>query len=271
MPRRMQKQGNALRRVLISNIFIVALLANWQGCARQESDVRQGGEIIVAAASSLTDAFNEMGRRFTEKTGIRVTFSYGATGDLAHQIENGAPFDLFASADAEHTDALIEKKYLQSETRSLFATGRLVLWRAKGGNGFALPEDVADSRFKRIAIAKPDAAPYGRAAVETLKSLGIWRQVEPKIVYAQTVAQAKQFAATGNADAAFIPLSLVSAGEGEFVMVDERAHAPITHTITVVKVTKQEGAARLFIEFLMSVEGQTILEAYGYQGRALSQ
>lgn len=244
--------------VLIATVFL-------QGCVQHNRESQPESEIVVAAAASLTDAFNELGGRFTAKTGIRVTFSYGATGDLARQIESGAPFDVFASADEAHINKLIEKNLLQSESRAVFARGRLVLWWARDKNGFALPEEVAGASVKRIAIAKPDVAPYGRAAVESLKTLNVWEQVEPKVVYAQTVAQAKQFAATGNADAAFIPRALVKAGDGGFVEVDEDLHAPITHTIAVIVETKRARAARLFVEFVMSEEGQTLLEKYGYR------
>lgn len=256
-----------MRRLLTLMLLAAAVFAPSPGCGGRDEGGERGEEIIVAAAASLTNAFDDLGRRFAEKNGIRVTFSYGATGDLARQVESGAPFDAFASADAAHTDGLVAKGHLLGETRAVFARGRLVLWWTEGKGPFALPEEVADRRVGLVAIAKPDVAPYGRAAVEALRSLGVWDEVEPKVVYAQNVAQAKQFAATGNADAAFLPRGLIKEGEGAFVEVEPSAHAPIEHTAAVVKGAKGADAARRFIEFLLSEEGQAVLEKYGYDRR----
>lgn len=221
--------------------------------------------IVVAAASSLTHAFDEIGARYTEKTGVAVTFSYGATGDLARQIENGAPFDAFASADAEHLEGLVAKGRVAKDSRAIFAHGRLALWIPSGkGARIEKLSDVAGTEIARIAIAKPDIAPYGRASIEAFESLGLWKEIEPKAVYAGNVAQAKQFAATGNADAAMLPLSLVKNGEGKVVEVDEKLHRPVMHLIGVVNGSKKFDEARRFVEFVESEEGRAILERYGY-------
>ncbi|HEX3282739.1 MAG TPA: molybdate ABC transporter substrate-binding protein, partial [Pyrinomonadaceae bacterium] len=145
-------------------------------------------ELVVAAAANLTDAFTEMGSAFTNKTGIRVVLSFGATAELAKQIENGAPFDVFAAADTEHIDSLEHAGLLTPGTRSIYARGRLVLW-LPAGSALKLEriEDITAKQFGRIAIAKPDVAPYGKAAVESLKQLGIWAQIEPRVIYAQNV------------------------------------------------------------------------------------
>ncbi len=247
-------------------LCLVALLTS-PSCARREErrDGEARGEIVVAAASSLTNAFDEIGRRFTERTGTRVTYSFGATGDLARQIENGAPFDVFAAADVEHVDALGSKNLLSGDTRAVFARGRLVLWMPGGvGAEVQSVEEVAGPRVTRLAVAKPEVAPYGRAAVEALRALGVWERVEPKVVYSQTVAQAKQFAASGNADAAFLPRALVKEGEGVSIEVDERLHAPIEHAMAVVRSSKREAEARAFVSFVRGEEGRAILERHGY-------
>lgn len=231
---------------------------------------RKGGEeVVVAAAANLTDAFGEVGRRFTAKTGVRVTYSFGATADLAKQVEGGAPFDVFASADAARVDDLVRKGLIVAETRAVYARGRLVLWVPPGGRArVTRPEDLAGAGVTRVALARPDAAPYGRAAVESLQALSLWAAVEPKVVYAQSVAQARQFAASGNADAAFLPRSLVKEGEGTAFEVEERLHAPIDQALGVVRASGRQDAAKKFAEFVLGEEGQAVLKGFGYDAPA---
>jgi molybdate transport system substrate-binding protein len=223
-------------------------------------------EINVAAAANLTDAFAELGRRFTAQTGVRVVYSFGATAELAKQIENGAPYDLFAAADVEHVDGLLHEGLLTPGTEALYARGRLVVWTPQGSPiKLERIEDISRAGVERIAIAKPDVAPYGRATIEALRALNLWTQVEPKVIYGQNVSQTRQYAATGNAEVAFIPLSLVKAGEGQFVEVDERLHQPINQALAVIKRSERQEAARRFIAYVMSPEGQSLLERYGYK------
>jgi molybdate transport system substrate-binding protein len=228
-------------------------------------NVQGSADLTVAAAANLTDALAEIGLRFASKTGIRVVFSFGATADLARQIENGAPFDVFASADTEHVEQLERKGLLTPGTRALYARGRLVMWLPPGSNlSVGRIQDITGKEFERIAIAKPDVAPYGRATVESLRALGIWSEVEAKVVYAQNVSQAKQYAATGNAEVAFIPLALVKPGEGKYLEVDEALHQPIDQALGIIKDSPKQAAARQFVDFLMSDEGQELLAKKGY-------
>lgn len=223
-------------------------------------------EINVAAAANLADAFTELGQQFTRQAGIRVVHNFGATADLEKQIENGAPFDLFASADVEHVDQLDRAGLLVPGTQALYARGRLVLWIPPGSRlTLDRVEDVRRKEVERVAIAKPDVAPYGRATVEALRSLNLWTSVEPRAIYAQNVAQAKQYAATGNTDVAFLPLSLLRQGEGRAIEVDEHLHQPIDQSIAVIKASAKQEAARRFIAFVLSPDGQSLLERYGYK------
>ncbi|MBC8030443.1 MAG: molybdate ABC transporter substrate-binding protein [Pyrinomonadaceae bacterium] len=245
--------------------FLALLVAS---CQPQPSKTSQSKspEIVVAAAANLTDAFAEVGARFTSKTGVRVVFSFGATADLAKQIENGAPFDLFAAADTEHVDSLEQKGLLTPETRALYARGRLVMWLPPGSSLKALRiEDIITKDFDRIAVAKPDVAPYGRATVESLRALGIWSQVEPKVIYAQNVSQAKQYASTGNAEVAFLPLALAPPGSGTYIEVNAALHGPIDQALGIVENSPNQTAARQFVEFLLSDEGQEIMVRKGYR------
>jgi molybdate transport system substrate-binding protein len=223
-------------------------------------------EINVAAAANLTDAFTELGKRFTAQTNIRVVYSFGSTSDLAKQIENGAPFDLFAAADVEHVDGLNHQGLLVDGTQALYARGRLVLWTPPRSRvTLNQIEDLRRADVERISIAKPDVAPYGRAAVEALKALNLWAEVEPKVIYGQNVSQAKQYAATGNAEAAFIPRSLVKADEGHAIEIDERLHQPLNQALAVIKTSEKPDAARRFAAYVLSPEGQALLERYGYK------
>lgn len=246
-------------------ITLIALGLTLAAASCSTKDQKSANEITVAAAANLTDAFEEVGRQFTEQTGVRVTYSFGATADLAKQIENGGPFDVYAAADLEHVDELVRKGFVAAETRAIYARGRLVLWVPPQGRAdVSRIEDVARQDVKIVAIAKPDVAPYGRAAVESLRSLNLWAVVEPKVVYAQNVAQAKQYAASGNAEVAFLPRALVKPDEGRYIEVDERLHQPIDQALGVVRASAKQDRAKRFIDFVLSAEGQAILERFGY-------
>ncbi len=246
-------------------LFIAPLIL--ASCRPQSSQTGQSEtpELVVAAAANLTDAFAEVGPRFTSKTGVRVVFSFGATADLAKQIENGAPFDVFAAADTEHVEQLELKGLLTPGTRALYARGRLVMWLTPGSNLKAERiQDITAKSFERVAIAKPDVAPYGRAAVESLRALGIWNEIEARVIYAQNVSQARQYTATGNAEVAFIPLALVKPGES-YLEVSEELHRPIDQALGIIKDSPKQAAARQFVDFLLSNEGQQILTNKGYR------
>jgi molybdate transport system substrate-binding protein len=147
----------------------------------------------------------------------------------------------------------------------IFARGRLALWDPKGV--VKKIEDLTAASIRFVAIAKPEAAPYGEAAVESLKSLGIWDTIQPKIVYATNINMAKQYAATGNADVALTAYSLVQNETGRIIVVDERLHKPIDQAAGIVSASARKGEARRFVAFLTGKEGRGILERFGYQVR----
>jgi molybdate transport system substrate-binding protein len=247
-------------------LIILCLLLISPNCQSESSKNNQTqSELVVAAAANLTDVFGQIGPQFTARSGIRVVFSFGATADLARQIENGAPFDVFAAADIAHVDQLERKGLITPGSRALYARGRLVMWLPPGSHLKAERiEDVNSKAFERIAIPKPDVAPYGQAAVESLGTLGLWSQVEQRVIYGQSVSQAKQYAATGNAEVAFIPMALLKQGEGSFIEVKEDLHKPIDQALGIIKDSPKQAAARQFVDFLMSDEGQEILAKNGY-------
>lgn len=243
--------------LLVVTILLVA------SCSSPSQDHRP--ELIVAAASNLTNVSAQIGKQFTAKTGVRVIFTFGATADLAKQIENGAPFDVFVAADVFNVERLQKQALLTSAIPQIYARGRLVLWTPAGSPlKLQTIHDLTKPEFERIAIAKPDIAPYGEAAVQCLRALNLWDQVAPKIVFGQNVAQAKQFVATGNAEAGFLPLALLKPNEGSYLEIQQNLHKPIEQAAGVVKSSSKQLPAQQFVEFLLSDEGQQILEAAGY-------
>ena len=244
-------------------LFIIVLI----GVSCKTNVTRNDDQnLTIAAAANLTDAFAEIGPRFTSETGIHVVFSFGATADLAKQIENGAPFDVFAAADSEHVEQLDAKGLLTPGSSTIYARGRLVLWLPPGSNlKVERIQDITAKPFERIAIAKPDVAPYGGATVESLQALGIWDQVEPKVIYGQNVSQTKQYVETGNAEIGFIPLALVKAGEGKYIEVGDELHRPIDQALGIVKESTKQAAARKFVDFLLSPKGRELMSQKGYR------
>lgn len=258
----------AAKSCLAVAAILFVLIVNACSTRNEARNPTPPDEIIVAAAANLTDAFTELGERWTKKSGVRVRFSFGATADLAKQIENGAPFDVFAAADVEHVADMDRKNLLTRGTQKLYARGRLVLWIPPNEHQNApirRIEDLTRADVARIALAKPDVAPYGRATVEALRALNLWTRVEPKVVYGQSVTQAKQYAATGNADVAFVPLALVIQEPAERIIeVDEQLHQPIDQALGIVRDSGKQAAAGSFADFVLGEEGQSILRRFGY-------
>jgi len=220
--------------------------------------------LTVAAAANLTDVFAEVGRAFKAKTGTEVVFSYGPTAELAQQIDNGAPFDVFAAADTQHVDSLVASRKLAADSRAVYAVGQLALWIPKGEpSGIHELKDLAGSQVRFISVAQPELAPYGQATIEALKNSHIWGTVQPKVVYANSISQAKQMAASGNADAAFTAYSLVLHDGGTVLKIDSHLYQPIEQAIAIVTSSSRIKEAREFRSFLLGPDGRTILAKGG--------
>jgi molybdate transport system substrate-binding protein len=232
------------------------------GCAR--SAVPDGKSLTIAAASNLTGVMDEIAREFEKQTTIRVVVSYGSTAQLAHQIEQGGPFDVFAAADTEHVDALIEKRKLRRESRAIYARGQLVLWCPDNTACVERIDDLTNPAIRFIAVAQPNLAPYGRAAVEALRAAGIWVQVEPRITYANTISMAKQYASSGNAEVAFTSLSLVLKESGTVLKIDPHLYRPIDQALALTAGTERVEAARRFASFVGGQRGRSLLAQSGY-------
>jgi molybdate transport system substrate-binding protein len=221
--------------------------------------------LTVAAAANLTDVFGQIGAAFKAKTGVEVIFSYGSTAELAQQIDNGGPFDVFAAADTEHVDSLVSSRKLTADSRAVYAVGQLALWIPKGEqSGISELRDLAGKQVRFIAVAQPELAPYGQATTEVLKNAGIWDLVQPKVVYANSISQTKQMTASGNADAAFTAYSLVLHDKGTVLKIDPHLHRPIEQAMAIVVSSAQVENAKKFRSFLLGSEGRKVLADNGY-------
>lgn len=222
-------------------------------------------KITVAAAANLTNVFEEVGSAFKAKTGAEAVFNYGSTAQLAKQIENGAPFDLFAAADTEHVDSLVATRKLIGDSRAVYALGQLALWIPNGEKtGIRELKDLASQRVRFIAVAQPELAPYGKATIEAFTNAHLWENLKPKVVYANNISQAKQLAASGNADVALTAYSLVLHEKGIVVKVDPHLYHAIEQALAIVASSGRIEEAKLFRAFVLGPEGRTILAKSGY-------
>jgi len=244
---------------------LVLALACVTACKDKSSTTSAHDELTIAAASDLTPAFEELGREFESVNKTKVVFTFGSTGMLTRQIENGAPFDLFAAANVSYIDELEKKGLIIPDSRATYARGRITLWTPNTSNirlqGIA---DLARPEVMRIAIANPDHAPYGLAAKQALESAGIWDRVKPKLVFGDNIRQTFQYAETGNVDVAIVSLSLSTESRGRWTLIPEELHQPIDQGLGIIKTTKNEKAARAFAAFLTGPQGQAIMKKYGF-------
>jgi molybdate transport system substrate-binding protein len=253
--------------VSISRLIPLLLVTALIGCrVGAGNSTAKPQELTIAAAANVNDLLGEAAKGFERKEEVKVTIAAGSTGYLAAQIEHGAPFDLFISADVQTVDRLISEGKLEGQTKRIYARGQLVLWQpADAPTEISQLTDLAKPGFKKIAMANPDLAPYGRAALETLNNAGLIEKVKDKLVYGENVGQAKQYAETGNAQAVFISKSLARSGQGRAIAVDGRLHRPIDQALAVITSSRHQSEARRFIEYLASSEGVKLLQEYGYQ------
>ena len=222
-------------------------------------------ELTIAAAANLTDVFQQIGPQFEAQSGIHPVFSFASTAPLTQQIENGAPFDVFAAADSQHVDELETKKLLLPGSRAVYARGVLALWIPPQSKApIERIEDVASPEVHVIAVANPELAPYGEAAVETLRKLGIWDRVKDRIVYAENINIAKQYGTSRNANAVFTAYSLVIHENGRVLPVDDALHQPLDQELGILASSQHAEEARKFVAFLLGGDGKKVLASYGY-------
>jgi molybdate transport system substrate-binding protein len=240
----------------------VAVLLCAACCSKSSPPERK---LRVAAAADLAHALGDLGKEFKARTGITVESELAASGLLAKQIEQGAPFALFAAANREFVDQVVKAGKCDGATARSYARGRLVVWTPASVARPASLSELTDARFRKIAIANPDHAPYGRAAKQALEKAGLWLQVEDRIVLGENVQAAMQYARTGNADAAVVALSLAATeAAGASLPVDPSLHAPLDQAMVVCGKAEDADAAKQFEEFILSKEGSEVMSRYGF-------
>lgn len=219
----------------------------------------RAAEILAAAAASLAPLKGDLASEFRRASGHQVRFVFHASGMLAHQIVNGAPYDVYLSANERYVEQLLDSGHLLPETLRVYALGRLGLWSPEGR--VRALEDLTAPAVRRIAIANPAHAPYGVAARQALERHGLWERLKPKIVLGENVRQAFQYADSGNVDAAVTAWTFV-ARRGA-LLLPAGWHEPIRQAGAVVSRSKHRSAAEAFLEFLTSEEGRRVLERHG--------
>jgi molybdate transport system substrate-binding protein len=220
--------------------------------------------VQVAAASDLAVAFAELGKTFEQRTGVRVSFSFAASGTLASQLSQGAPFDVFAAASPAFVERAVRAGACDATTIAAYAQGHLVVWSKRRELHLHRLADLQQATIEHVAIANPDTAPYGKAAREALSNAGLLPAMESKLVYAENVRQALQLAQTGNADVAIVALSLVASDQtGTQLSVEPTLHRPIEQTLVVCNNGKNQRGGRAFAALVASGEGQAVLERHG--------
>jgi molybdate transport system substrate-binding protein len=244
-------------------LAVGVVLAGCAGSGASAPSGPGGPGITVAAASDLRFAFEELAGDFTETTGIPVTFSFGSSGLLREQVINGAPFDVFASANVAFVDDVIAAGRGDPETKADYAEGRIVLW-AGGGAPPRGVADLADHRYRRIAIANPQHAPYGLAAVEALESTGVLEAVEARLVYGENISDTMRIVSSGNADVGIIALSLAIVDGSDHVLVPEELHRPLRQALVVTAAEDRRGTAEAFVDHLASDAGRALMARYGF-------
>ena len=229
----------------------------------------RAAEISVAAAADLKFAMADLSAQFEKQTGNKVNVTYGSSGNFFSQLQNGAPFDLFFSADVDYAQRLESAGLAEPGSLYRYAVGNLALWapadsRLDLAAGWKV---LLDDRVQKIAIANPDHAPYGRAAVAAMQKAGVYEQVKSKLVFGDNISQAAQFAQSGNAQVGIVALSLaISPGmrDGKRWDIPQDMHPPIEQAVVLMKNAKNKEVALAFLDFVKTEKARATLAKYGF-------
>jgi molybdate transport system substrate-binding protein len=229
-----------------------------------------GQPLTVAAAADLTFVFKDIAAQFQKETGIAVNTSFGSSGNFFAQIKNGAPYDLFFSADLRYPQQLEAAGLTEPGTLYTYARGKIVLW-APNGARFEVSrrfDVLLESNVHKISIADPAHAPYGRAAVAALQHAGVYDKVRDKLVLGENISQAAQFVLSGSADIGIVALSLALAppmrGQGKYFEIPDSDYPPIDQAVVILKSSRNKDAARRLIDFLRRPETAELMRRYGF-------
>jgi len=241
-------------RHILSFSMSLALLFN--------SQILQADEIRVATAANFYPLLSEIKKMYESRSEHRLTIIRGSTGKLYAQIVRGAPFDVFLSADSLRADKLVKLGKALDDKAYIYAIGKLALWKPNADSSMMIKELLTEGQFRKLAIANPKTAPYGKASVEALKAMEIYEDVKNKLVYGENITQTYQFVETGAAELGFVARSYV-AGD-IYWEVDKYLHKPVNQKMLVIKKSSHKQAAKEFIEYLLSSEAQSLIKASGY-------
>jgi molybdate transport system substrate-binding protein len=252
-----------MRAMTTSVLCCIAAAAMSLSAAEQRGSTAPA--LTVFAASDLGLAFKGIVPQFERKTGARVTLVLGSTGMLAQQIRNGAPADVFFAANESFVSALVAEKLTVPASTSLYARGRIVIVTLKS-SGIRVDDldELAGRRIRRIAIANPQHAPYGLAAKQALEAAGIWRTVQPKLVYGENVQQAAQFVRSGSTDVGIVALSVAIIPDLNQTPIEQHMHDPLNQVAVVLARTKELEASRVFIDFVNGPQGRAVMRQFGF-------
>jgi molybdate transport system substrate-binding protein len=267
--------GRARLRQIFSCLLLAAccVLTPIPGRAQQKpaQEKKAPTELTVAAAADLSSALQAVADNYQKKTGVTLKLSFGASGALTQQIQNGAPFDVFFSADMDYPRQLVSAGIADSASLYQYAIGRLVMWvpadspvdlEHKGMNV------LLDPSVKKIAIANPQHAPYGRAAVAALKHAGLYDQISDRLVLGENVSQAAQFAESGNAQVGFVALAHAMApamqGKGRYWEVPADYYPALAQGVVVISESPHKKEAADFVEYIKTKEVGILLQMYGF-------
>jgi molybdate transport system substrate-binding protein len=259
----MRRCGQMLRRSLlwgtrawlVSTVCLGAL-----GCQRPQTS-----PLRIAAASDLQLALPKLTDRFQARTGITASITFGASRQLAEQIKQGAPFDVFLAANEIFVRDLARGGFIKPGSMHRYARGSVVLavYHEVGDKVHSL-HDLTRSEIKKIALANPDVAPYGKAGKQALECAGLWDQLHPKIVIAESVRQALLYAQKGDAEAALVGRAIANVPEIRIVEVDAKLYDPIIQALGIVAATARTADADQFVHFVLDAEGQGTLKEFGF-------
>jgi molybdate transport system substrate-binding protein len=246
-----------------SAVLALILLGTWAAGV-------QAQEMTLSVAVSLKEAMEDLGRTFTAgKRGVTLRYNFGASGDLQKQIEAGAPIDLFLSAAQRQMDDLQKQSLIVASSRRTFARNVLVVIKPSDSRAdISKPADLVDGRVGRLVIGNPRTVPAGQYAEESLKAMGLWEKVQPKLVLAENVRQALDYVARGEVDAGFVyttDLAARAQGVKEVFRPAEDTYRPIVYPAAIVAASRHQALAQAFIDLLVSESGRATLARFGFQ------
>jgi molybdate transport system substrate-binding protein len=250
----------------MNKFCILALFAAFlAGCSKPSE------KIVVATAANVQYVMKEIQKEFEQESGKKIEIVVASSGKLTTQIREGAPFDVFVSADTKYPEEIF-KNGGSDQKPEVYATGTLVLWSKDIPETDLKPEILITEKVKKIALPNPQTAPYGEAAVQALNALKLYGQTEKKLVYGESIAQTAQYITTGSVEAGFNALSIVLSpemkGKGHYIQVDPALYKPIQQAAILLKHSKdspKKASSEQFYKFLYSQKAQTIFKRYGYK------